>query len=181
MLLFAAPPSWSQIAGAVERAIGKKIAQQAGTKVITGSAEKKVLAAGAVTRTRHGDRLVKRWNQHFCDPKICPLDYKTSDAFGHHYDEVVLAKDTILYRRYHSGANEPIGEWYTRGPNAKGTSAIIGNAIPISTGNHANQMVKISVPKGHTIYEGKSAPQGGLVGGDSQVYMKDVDPSWAIQ
>jgi hypothetical protein len=182
LLLFAAYPSWSQIAEIVERAIGKRITQQAERQVFTGSAEKEVLAAGAVTRTRQGDRLVKHWNQHFCNPKPCPLDKDVSTKFvGNSYDEIVLAKDTILYRRYHPGANEPVGKWYTRSPNAKGTSAIISNAIPISTGNYADKMVKIRVPKGHTIYDGISARQGGLVGGGNQVYLKDVNPSWVIQ
>ena len=182
LLLFASSPASSQVASSVERAIGKRIAQQAERKALTGSAEKKVLAVGAFTKTRHGDRLVKRWNQHFCDPKLCPLDKDVSTKFvGYSYNEVIVHKDIILYRAYHSPANEPIGQWYKRSSNAKGTSAIIGNAIPISTGNHADQMAKIRVPKGHTLYEGKSSRQGGLVGGDNQVYLKDIDPSWEIQ
>lgn len=150
--------------------------------VLARSAEKKIAVAGVAARTRHGDRLVKRWNQHFCAPKPCPLDNKTASTFtGHSYDEVVLEKDTILYRSYHAPAAQPDGQWLKRGTNAKGTSAIIGNAIPPRFGNYADEMVKIRVPKGQTIYEGKSAPQGGLVGGDNQIFLEHVDTSWIVR
>jgi hypothetical protein len=39
----------------------------------------------------------------------------------------------------------------------------------------------IRVPAGTTIYEGFAAPQGGLVGGGSQVFIKNVDPSWIVK
>lgn len=150
--------------------------------VLARSAEKKIAVAGVAARTRHGDRLVKRWNQHFCDPKPCPLDNKTASTFtGHSYDEVALEKDTILYRAYHAPSVPSEGQWWKRSPNAKGTSAIIGNAIPPSSGNYADEMVKIRVPKGQVIYEGKSARQGGLVGGDGQVFLERIETSWVVR
>ena len=180
LLLTTALPAWAQIAGVLERAIGKKITQQAERKVLSESTEKKLVATSVATRTKHGDVLVKRWNQHFCKPDPCPLTNDISSDFGHSYDEVALNKDTILYRSYHSPAAMPDAAWWKRSPT-KSTSAIIGNAIPTEYGNHADQMVKIRVPKGQTIYEGKSAAHGGLVGGDDQVFLKNVDLSWEIK
>jgi len=182
LLLTVSFPSRSQVAGALERSIGKKISQQAERKVLSASTEKQLVAANVVTRTKRGDILVKRWNQHFCKPEPCPLDKDKAATFtGHSYDEIALEKDTVLYRTYHSPAAKPDGLWWKRSPNAKGTSAIIGNAIPTRTGNYADSMAKIRVPKGQTIYEGKSAAQGGLAGGDNQVFLKNVDPSWKLR
>lgn len=181
LLLTVSFPSRSQLAGALERSIGKKISQQAERKVLSASTEKQLVAANVVTRTKRGDILVKRWNQHFCKPEPCPLDKDKAATFtGHSYNEIALEKDTVLYRAYHSPAAKPDGLWWKRSPT-KGTSAIIGNAIPTEHGNYADQMVKIRVPKGQTIYEGKSAAQGGLAGGDNQVFLKNVDPSWKLR
>ena len=182
LLLTVSFPSRAQVAGVLERSIGKKISQQAERKVLSASTEKQLVAANVVTRTKRGDILVKRWNQHFCKPEPCPLDNDKASTFtGHSYDEIVLEKDTVLYRAYHSPAAQPDGLWWKRSPNAKGTSAIIGNAIPTKTGNYADAMAKIHVPKGQTTYEGKSAAQSGLVGGDDQVFLRNVDPSWLIK
>lgn len=182
LLLTASFPSWAQLAGVLERSIGKKISQQAERKIFSESVEKKLVATNVVTKTRHGDVLVKRWNQHFCKPEPCPLDKDKASKFtGHSYDEIVLEKDTVLYRAYHSPAAAPDGLWWKRSPNAKGTSAIIGNAIPTRAGNYADHMARIRVPKGQTIYEGKSAAQGGLAGGDDQIFLKNVESSWMIK
>lgn len=182
LLMFAASPSWPQVAGVLERSIGKRISQQAEGRIFSESVEKKLVATSVVAKTRHGDMLVKRWNQHFCKPEPCALDKDKASKFtGHSYDEIALGKDTVLYRAYHSPAAGPDGLWWKRSPNAKGTSAIIGNAIPARTGNYADQMARIRVPKGQTIYEGKSAAQGGLAGGDNQIFLMSVDPSWEIK
>jgi len=162
--------------------VGMGSAAHAGTgNVIARSAQKRLLATGIASKTGHGDSLIKRWNQHFCDPKRCPLDKKTASTFtGHSYDEVALEKDTILYRAYHAPSAAALGQWWKRSPT-KGTTAIIGNAIPPSGGNFADSIAKIRVPKGQTIYEGISARQGGLAGGDNQIYLKRVDPFWIVQ
>ena len=48
-------------------------------------------------------------------------------------------------------------------------------------GETATQVTTIRVPKGQTIYEGFAAPQGGLQGGGSQVFIPKVDPKWMVK
>jgi filamentous hemagglutinin len=37
------------------------------------------------------------------------------------------------------------------------------------------------VPAGTTVYEGPTAPQGGLVGGGDQTVIPDVNPAWVVE
>ena len=55
-----------------------------------------------------------------------------------------------------------------------------GPKTELSQGNSAEKVVKIRVPSGTRVFEGISAPQGGLLGGGSQVYLQDVNPAWII-
>ena len=54
-------------------------------------------------------------------------------------------------------------------------------ALKPQWGNTAQNVVQIRVPAGTTIYEGFAAPQGGLLGGGSQVYIPKVDPAWVVK
>jgi hypothetical protein len=48
-------------------------------------------------------------------------------------------------------------------------------------GQHGAECRFDSVPSGRTVYEGFAAPQGGLVGGGSQVVIPNVNPTWIVR
>ena len=96
------------------------------------------------------------------------------------YSEVVAQQPTTLYRVYGGTANQMGGYW-TLTPSAGPVQSIIDSALLPQWGNTATNMVKIEIPAGTTYFTGAAAPQGGLVGGGSQVVFSPgfrVDPSW---
>jgi len=98
-------------------------------------------AAEAVSRravVNASDRVIKRWASSLCKPAApCPLPAKTANTFvGGSYDEVILGKDTILYRAFHEPKfkfGEP-GERlsYWSRSKANNVQATIDSAIPVS-------------------------------------------------
>jgi hypothetical protein len=48
-------------------------------------------------------------------------------------------------------------------------------------GNTATGVSTIRVPSGTTIFDGFAAPQGGLMGAGSQVFIPKVDASWLVK
>ena len=96
------------------------------------------------------------------------------------FTEVVTSETTTLYRVYGGGAKE-IGPYWTRtAPNGP-VQSIIDSALDPAWRNTATRVVRIDVPKGVTIFEGVAAPPRGLVGGGSQVFIKEVDPLWVVK
>jgi len=59
--------------------------------------------------------------------------------------------------------------------------ATIAGELNPQWGNTAANVATIRVPAGTTIYEGAAAAQGGLVGGGSQVFIPNVDPTWLVR
>jgi hypothetical protein len=108
-----------------------------------------------------------------------PLDYnRVGKTFeGGSYIEKVTTEDTTLYRTW-GGQARPVGPYWTRIEPAGPTQAVIDSALDPSWGNNSINVTKITVPSGVTIYEGTTAPQQGLVGGGSQVYIPKVDIQW---
>ncbi|WP_449122864.1 hemagglutinin repeat-containing protein [Pseudomonas sp. MPG01] len=110
-----------------------------------------------------------------------PLPASIADTFrSATYAEVVTQKPTTLYRVYGGSANE-LGAYWTATKPTGPVQSIIDSALNPQWGNTAVNVVKIEVPAGTKYFEGVAAPQGGLVGGGSQVlFPKDfkIDPSW---
>jgi RHS repeat-associated protein len=109
-----------------------------------------------------------------------PLGEEVAITFrGATYTETVTTEATIMYRAY-GGNSAQIGRYWTRTPPAGPLQSTIDSALNPAWGNSAEKVVKIRVPSGTRVFEGISAPQGGLLGGGSQVYLQDVNPAWII-
>ena len=96
------------------------------------------------------------------------------------YSEVVTQQSTTLYRVYGGTAGQ-LGGYWTTTPPAGPVQSIIDSALDPVWGNTATKVVTIEVPAGTKFYQGVAAPQGGLVGGGSQVLFPPgfkVDPAW---
>lgn len=109
-----------------------------------------------------------------------PLPRSVAETFrGGSYTATTLSKPTTLYRVYGGNAGE-IGGYWTRTAPSGPLQSRIDLALSPEWGNTATQVTKINVPAGQKIFEGFAAPQGGLVGGGSQVFIPKVDPSWVV-
>jgi hypothetical protein len=65
-------------------------------------------------------------------------------------------------------------------PSSRPFQSILDSAILPEWGNRATETVTIRVPSGRTVYEGRTAPQGGLVGGGDQTVITEVDRAWEV-
>lgn len=187
--------AFAQIGAAAERAAGRA-AMTAAERQAANSAAKE--AAGAVSRrsaTASADRVVTRWSASLCKPASpCPLPEKVAVTFnGGSYNELILGKDTVLYRVFHApkfkfGDSTKSLSYWSRS-DARGTQAAIDSAIDVSSrGNTAERLAAIRVPKGTRVFEGETraaggrygSPERGPVGGGNQVVVEDVKPTWEI-
>lgn len=110
-----------------------------------------------------------------------PLSDAVANTFrGGSYTETVLSGETTLYRAYGGTARE-LGSYWTATPPAGPLQSTIDSALNPAWDNTAQSVSTIRVPAGTTIYEGFAAPQGGLLGGGSQVYIPKVNPNWLVQ
>jgi hypothetical protein len=110
-----------------------------------------------------------------------PLGESVANTFrGGSYTESVLSEDTTLYRVY-GGNSQQIGPYWTRTAPAGPLQSTIDSALNPAWGNTAQNVTTMVVPKGTTIYEGFAAPQGGLLGGGSQVVIPTVNPAWLVK
>lgn len=104
-----------------------------------------------------------------------PLGSKIANTFrGGSYTERVLEEDTILYRVYSDPDKKLGGYWTTVNP-AGPQQAVNDLALLPEWGNRATNVVEINVPAGTRVYEGIAAPQGNLMGGGSQVFLRGQD------
>ncbi len=110
-----------------------------------------------------------------------PLGETVANTFrSGSYTETVLSGDTTFYRVY--GGNSPqLGPYWTQTPPAGPLQSTIDSALNPVWGNTAENVATIVVPKGTTVYTGFAAPQGGLVGGGSQVVIPTVNPAWLVK
>ena len=111
-----------------------------------------------------------------------PLPDAIANSFrGGSYSQITLQADLELYRVY-GGKAEQLGSYWTRIPPAGPVQSKIDLALKPEWGNTAENVVKIKVPAGTTIFEGFVEGQGGgLLGGGSQVIVPNVDPSWVVK
>ncbi len=106
------------------------------------------------------------------------------------YFQTVTDEPIKLYRVYGGGAGEFSTYWSRVKPTGPG-QATFDAALAPGFRNSAQKWVEITVPKNTTIFEGIASPQvirsteanikiGDLLGGGSQVYLKDirVPKSW---
>lgn len=99
---------------------------------------------------------------------------------GGSYTQLVVQEATTLCRAYGGKAGE-LGSYWTRTPPSDPLQSLIDSALLSKWGNTAENISTITVPKGTTISEGFAAPQGSLMGGGSQVFIPEVNPSWLVK
>lgn len=176
----------AQIGPAIERAAARAALKAAETQAV-----KRATAGVATSRSsinQATDRVVKKWSSSLCKPAApCPLDEKTANTFrGGSYKEVILGRDTTLYRAYHNPDRkfgDPSGQVsYWSRSDATGTKAVVDRGIEVSRyGNTANRLVAIKVPKGTRVYEGIAhGIHKGPIGGGNQIILNKVKPEWEI-
>jgi filamentous hemagglutinin len=110
-----------------------------------------------------------------------PLSSETANTFrSGTYTEMVAQQPTTLYRGY-GGTADQMGGYWTPTPPAGPVQSTIDSALLPQWGNTATNVVKIEIPAGTTYFTGAAAPQGGLVGGGTQVVFPPgfkVNSSW---
>jgi hypothetical protein len=125
-----------------------------------------------------GDEVVRHWTPLDSDRPL--VEAGRGDTFrSSTYDEVRLSEDRLFYRDY-SDPNRRLSAFWTREPSSGPFQSMLDSAILPEWGNRAEHTVTIRVPAGTTVYEGPTAPQGGLVGGGDQTVIPKVDPAWEV-
>lgn len=110
-----------------------------------------------------------------------PLGEKVAGTFrGGSYTEMVTGEATTLYRA-HGGTAGELGSYWSRTAPTGPLQARMDSALLPEWGNTATNISTIRVPSGTKIFDGFAAPQGGLPGGGSQVFIPKVDPSWLVK
>lgn len=99
---------------------------------------------------------------------------------GGSYTERVLDEPILLYRVY-GGSAAQLRSFWTRVPPTGPLQSRMDSALRSEWGNTAEKVVVIRIPAWTTIYEGYAAPQGGLLGGGSQVFVPIVKPEWVVK
>ena len=189
-LIFISSSANARFTGAIERSAARAAASAAERKAAqraTKNSSKSI--ATRQTSLQATDRIVRRWHSVMCQPRRpCPLPPNVANSFkGGSYNEVMLGKDTLLYRVYSDPARRmgrPGNRFtYWSRSDARGTQAVMDSAINVSKfGNNAKDQVVIRIPRGTRVYEGKtqSIPRGGPIGGGNQVVVDDVKPEWIM-
>ena len=135
-----------------------------------------------------GTQLMKTPKIQYGPANSGPLTKDVAETFrSGTYSEVVLNKDTELYRVYGGKAGK-IGSFWSRTPQNGGLQSQLDLALNPSWGNSVNQTTSIIVPKGTYIYEGAAGIQvikdsagnkiGELLGGGNQIYIPKVESKW---
>lgn len=108
--------------------------------------------------------------------------------YGMRYNEVTLAKDTVLYRAGQTG--KPLGQWFTYEPPISEANVRIDNAVKlvwlkpnsteISGTSPIDMVYAVKIPKGTVVYEGPVGSQGGPYLGGEQFTQVYVAKPWTI-
>ncbi|MBR6876965.1 MAG: hypothetical protein IKN18_02620 [Neisseriaceae bacterium] len=105
------------------------------------------------------------------------------------YFETVTTEPIVLYRVYGGKANQ-LGSFWTKTKPTGPVQSIVDSALNPQWGNTATEIVKIKVPAGTKLYQGKAAQQIGLTGGGTQVVFPNkrliflnnkIDPNWIVK
>lgn len=116
------------------------------------------------------------------------ISQEVAESFnGATFTKATLTEDTVMYRVSGGKAGE-VGSYVSRTPQGGGLQSQLDLALNPSWGNTTENITKVVVPKGTTIYEGVAAPQniydslgntiGVLPGGGNQVYIPKVEAGW---
>ena len=120
---------------------------------------------------------------------ICEeINRRVAESFsGATFTKRVLTEDTVMYRVSGGNAKE-VGSYMSMTPQCGGLQSQLDLALNPIWGNTTENVTKVVVPKGTTIYEGIAAPQniydslgnviGTLPGGGNQVYIPKVERGW---
>lgn len=111
-----------------------------------------------------------------------PLTEQDANNFtGSSFTETVLDQPLTLYRGW-GGSADQFGPWWTTTPPAGPLQQELDGGVLPEWGNTFENTSSIEVPAGTTVYHGTAASQSGdlssFLGGGSQVYVPNVDPSW---
>ncbi len=115
-----------------------------------------------------------------------PLGVEVAKTFrGSSYTQQVLQQDTNLYRVW-GGEARPIASYWTDIAPAGPLQSTTDSALLPTWNNTAQNISIIRVPAGTTIYRGFSSSQqipssGTILGGGSQIYIPNVNPSWLLK
>ena len=110
-----------------------------------------------------------------------PLGEKVAGTFrGGSYTQMTTSEATTLYRA-HGGTAGELGSYWSRTAPTVPLQARMDSALLPQWGNTATGVSTIRVPSGTTIFDGFAAPQGGLMGAGSQVFIPKVDASWLVK
>jgi hypothetical protein len=186
--------SFAQIGAAAERAAARSAVVAAERQAAERAAKGAAAASAQRAAKSSADRVVRRWTTSLCKPSTpCPLPEKIgrhdvgASYVGGSYDEVILGQETVLYRAYHDpklkfGEPGQRFSFWTRS-NEKGTQAVVDSAIPVTnSGNTAERVVAVRLPKGARVYEGQAAAiERGPAGGGNQIIVENVKPEWEFR
>ena len=75
----------------------------------------------------------------------------------------------------------PAGNYWTASNPSGPVQAIIDFALRAIWGNPATIVTQANIPAGTTIFQGAAAPQAGLVGGGTQIYIPNFNPAWIVR
>ena len=116
------------------------------------------------------------------------ISREVAESFsGASFTKKILSEDTVMYRVSGGTAGE-VGSYLSRTPQGGGLQSQLDLALNPAWGNTTENITKVVVPKGTSIYEGIAAPQniydslnnviGTLPGGGNQVYIPKVEARW---
>ena len=165
---------------------GVTVSLTAGKYVFKDSAGNVVLEAGA--DEVDGIRTQIKQGVKYSPANPGPLNEEVANSFnGATYTERVLTEDTVMYRVSGGNAKE-VGSYMSTTPQGGGLQSQLDLALNPAWGNTAENVTRVVVPQGTTIYEGIAAPQniydslgnviGTLPGGGNQVYIPIVEMGW---
>ena len=115
------------------------------------------------------------------------LESKASTFRSGSYSQKVAETDIYIYRDY-GGTARPDGRFWTPEPSKGPLQSQMDSAVLPEWGNTFENQAIMKIPKGTVYYEGAAASQTGtvgtnpsLLGGGTQIYLPDLDPTWIIK
>jgi hypothetical protein len=99
------------------------------------------------------------------------------------YEGYKNRKSIPLYRVQSTphSTGKKLGSYWTREKPLGPLQSQIDSALDPEFKNSAKHWIKIVVPEGEMIYEGRAAAQKGLVGGGSQIYLEKASNNWFVE
>ena len=189
---------------AAKKAAAKKLAKEAGKEAAEKGAEKAAKEAAEKATEKTAKETAEKTAKEATEKGIksgtsTPIKYspinpcdeisrEVAESFsGETFTKRVLTEDTVMYRVSGGNAKE-VGAYMSMTPQGGRLQSQLDLALNPAWGNTTENVTKVVVPKGTTIYEGIAAPQniydslgnviGTLPGGGNQVYIPKVERGW---